>query len=207
MGRQVKYKILYIGMVFSSLSSQLYTAPVIEDIVSRGDRNLKIILSIYEKYSFMPAKRAYFNMINEDWIRGKVLHSHANPEERKQKLDKVLKSYNLTNDVLKDISIDLSSLSEIVMDDFTQKIIDSKNMKSENLHNKSYNRYVVSRNEFSRAERGFKQGLYYYSARLYDHGLTLMKTVYHDNGWVFPKSKPNNEIKNQSLSMKAQNLP
>jgi len=186
-----------IPIVFPGL---IFAAPSFADIATKGDRNLKIISYIYEKYEFMPAKREYFQNISEEWIKGKVLYEHSSAEEKKDNYEKLYKSYRTTNDVLKDISIDLANLSEAVVDDFSQKIIESEDVRKNLSRDKNYNRFVVSRNEFTRADNGFKRGMYYYSARLYDHGLDLMKRVYKDQKWVFPKSKAPGKATKEGLS-------
>ena len=181
--------LIFLALFISTSAAFLNAIPASGDIMEKGDRNLKIISAIYEKYSFMPAKKEYFRQIQEDWVKGKVQYSHAHPEEKKEKFDKLFKSYITTNDVLKDICIDMANLSEVVVDDFSQKLIDSETVKTNYSRDKHYNRYLVSRNELSRADGGFKRGMYYYSARLYDHGIDIMKNIYHERGWVFPKAK------------------
>ncbi|MDH4261685.1 MAG: hypothetical protein OEV78_01430 [Spirochaetia bacterium] len=179
--------LLLISTLVTS-SSVLQAAPSIYDITTKGDRNLKIISFIYDKYQFMPAKKEYLKNLQDEWIKGKSLYSTAQHGEKKERYDKLLQAYNLTNDVLKDICIDMANLSEAVVDDFTQKLIESENPKA-NHRNKNYHRFVVSRNEFTRAEYGFKKGMYYYSASLYDHGIEIMKHVYSEQKWNFPKGK------------------
>lgn len=164
-------------------------SPAFLDITIKGDRNLKIISYIYDKYPFMPAKKEYFKTIQEQWISGKTMYSHAQQQEKKEKYNKLIQSYYLTNDVLKDICIDMANLSEVVVDDYVQKLAEAETVKTNLSRDKNYNRYVVSRNEFSRADDGFKKGMYYYSARLYDHGIDLMKIIYKDLGWSFPNEK------------------
>lgn len=181
--------ILVYCYLLGTLSMNSASPVEFSDIAVKGDRNLKIISKVYEKYSFMPAKKEYLRNIQEDWIKVKIEYSHARPGEKKEKLEKLVKSYQVTNDVLKDICIDMANLTEIVVDDFTQKLVESENIRTDLGRDKNYNRYLVSRNEFSRADNGFKRGMYYYSARLYDHGIDIMKNIYQERRWTFPKGK------------------
>jgi hypothetical protein len=177
---------IFLVVIFSAI---LPGSPALSDITLKGERNLKIISFIYEKYPFMPAKKEYFRHIQEEWLKGKSLYTHAHPDEKKDNYNRLLQSYMLTNDVLKDICIDMGNLSEAVVDDFSQRLVESETVKTNLGRDKNYNRFVVSRNEFSRAENGFKRGMYYYSARLYDHGLDVMKRIYSEQKWTFPKGK------------------
>lgn len=183
-------KIISFAVFFGLLVNSLFSAPSYDDVVLKGDRNLKVINVIYEKYPFMPAKRAYFQQISDVWIKSKTAYFNSSPEGRKEKFAKFLKAYENTNDVLKDICIDMANYSDVIIDDMTQKLIDSETKKVDVKHGKFYNRYLVSKNEFARADNGFKKRMYYYSARLYDHGIEVMMSIYKDAGWNFPKGKP-----------------
>lgn len=186
-------KIRFIQVVFVVSGvlfiNSLFAAPSFMEIESKGERNLKIIGSIYEKYPFMPAKKEYFQKIKENWTASIIAYKRAGRRQRAENFKKFYNAYLVTNDVLKDICIDMANYSDAIMDDFAGKLVEYESKQRVIKHDKMHNRYMVSRNEFIRADVNFKRKLYYYSAQLYDHGIEIMKVIYRDAKWEFPHTK------------------
>ncbi|MDH4199160.1 MAG: hypothetical protein OEV66_02175, partial [Spirochaetia bacterium] len=118
--------IILIPLFFLALIvTPQYSAPNFDDIVLKGDRNLKIINMIYEKYPFMPAKKNYYAQIEQSWIKSKAEYFTSSSQNRKEKFTQFLKTYETTNEVLKDICIDMANYSDVITDDITQKLIET----------------------------------------------------------------------------------
>jgi hypothetical protein len=197
----IKKNVLILFLLFA-LPKAAFSAPSFSDIVNKGDRNLKIINNIYDKYPFMPAKKDYYLKLENKWIKDKTEYRKASSTERKNALDQVLITYRIINEVLKDICVDMANLTGTLMDDFAEKLVAIEAKRIPVKSEKYYNRYIVSQRQFFRAESGFKNSLFYYSASLYDHGIDLLISIYKENNWGFPgmPALTNNTAEKDKLS-------
>ncbi|MES0491889.1 MAG: hypothetical protein ABUK01_17975 [Leptospirales bacterium] len=181
--KAVKNFALVILFLFSQF---LYAAATYEDFVSKGNRNLKIIERLYFKYPLAPVKRKIAFKIIENWNSITLQYPDANRNDRKTLYVNLKTEYSKSNSLLRDISIELANLFDRTYNSIASRIIDAELPTAQ--RNDALSRMQIAKQEFARAEAGYRNKQFYYSSHLYDRSITILLNIYNTLNWEMPAS-------------------
>ena len=176
---------LFVILTSFCFGQTVYGAATYEDYRSKGDRNLKIIERLYFKYPLASSKRKIaFNLLN-NWNSILLQYPEADRNERKRLYGDLKQEYVNSNTLLRDISIELAGLFEQTYNILAKQMIDIELSTTE--FSDAQSRLRIAKQEFHRAETGYRNRQFYYSSHLFDRAITMLLNIYNSLQWKLPE--------------------
>ncbi|MDH5721038.1 MAG: hypothetical protein OEZ13_10580 [Spirochaetia bacterium] len=187
--RILKRKKIGFFFVLYFFASIIYAQPSIDRYKEKGNNHIRIIERIFKKYPINLKHKSDFEKIKSDWNETVKDLNLTQAKKRKEAQNRLKEIYKKVNKSLETICGILLSYGNDLILNF-QRRLDEEN--SGTIDKEKYaNRFQVSRQEFARAQKAFRNQQYDYSAHLFDRGIEILAKTHKALNWTVPPAYRN----------------
>ncbi|MDH5718108.1 MAG: hypothetical protein OEZ22_10770 [Spirochaetia bacterium] len=190
---KINYFLTAFLFVFSNL--QLNASTSIEKVKQNGEEHIAVIERIFAKYTIAKKQKISFEKIKLRWNKNLKELDIVKKEKKSQTQKDTLTTYKMIKSSTKDVCSILAIYKRDLILNFKTRIENSKTDKYEYV-----GQYRVSMQEFTRAEKAFRDNHYTYAAHLYDRGITILLNIYLKLNLALPPAYAN--YKNLNIKKK-----
>ena len=176
---------LFTALLIITLGTNfVFGAVQLNRLIDKANKNFTLLERIKPNYPSVRDMVKQIGLLEKEWKEGIADYRRSTNQSRAHIIKLLRTSYLRQQKLLRVICSDLDMYSRDILLHFTDKLGEKK--YNHITQEKYQNELMISKRDFIRAQKVFRQKHYNYSAHLYNRGIVVMAKLYKKLKLPFP---------------------